>query len=51
MSLPVGVSQTLPFYTDWPSSFWITALSAGTYLLSTLPAMTRKSARMEQAEA
>ncbi|HEY2230906.1 MAG TPA: metal ABC transporter permease [Xanthobacteraceae bacterium] len=31
---------TLAFYTDWPSSFWITALSAGVYLVSTLPAMT-----------
>jgi zinc/manganese transport system permease protein len=28
---------TLAFYTDWPSSFWITALSAGVYLLSILP--------------
>jgi zinc/manganese transport system permease protein len=28
---------TLAFYTDWPSSFWITALSAGIYLLSMLP--------------
>jgi zinc/manganese transport system permease protein len=27
---------TLAFYTDWPSSFWITALSAGSYLLATL---------------
>lgn len=27
----------LAFYTDWPSSFWITALSAGAYLLATLP--------------
>jgi zinc/manganese transport system permease protein len=27
---------TLAFYTDWPSSFWITALAAGVYLLSTL---------------
>ncbi|HVC53125.1 MAG TPA: metal ABC transporter permease [Stellaceae bacterium] len=26
----------LAFYTDWPVSFWITALSAGGYLLSTL---------------
>ncbi|HKK01523.1 MAG TPA: metal ABC transporter permease, partial [Desulfuromonadales bacterium] len=25
---------TLAFYTDWPSSFWITALSAGVYLLA-----------------
>jgi zinc/manganese transport system permease protein len=40
---------TLAFYTDWPSSFWITALSAGTYLLSTLPAMTRKLSRVEPA--
>jgi zinc/manganese transport system permease protein len=29
----------LAFYTDWPSSFWITALSAGTYLFSTLPSL------------
>ena len=28
---------TLAFYTDWPSSFWITALSAAVYLLSALP--------------
>ncbi|MBV8615948.1 MAG: metal ABC transporter permease, partial [Acetobacteraceae bacterium] len=28
---------TLAFYTDWPSSFWITALSATVYLLSALP--------------
>jgi zinc/manganese transport system permease protein len=27
---------TLAFYTDWPSSFWITALSAGIYLLAVL---------------
>src|SRR5580700_1729271 len=33
---------TLAFYTDWPSSFWITALSAGTYLVATLPRMSRK---------
>ena len=25
---------TLAYYTDWPTSFWITALSAGTYLLA-----------------
>src|SRR5580693_4063849 len=42
---------TLAFYTDWPSSFWITALSAGTYLLATLPAMTRKPARLDHAAA
>ena len=28
---------TLAFYTDWPSSFWITALSAAVYLATTLP--------------
>ena len=28
---------TLAFYTDWPSSFWITALSGGVYLLTALP--------------
>ncbi len=27
----------LAYYTDWPASFWITALSAAVYLLSTLP--------------
>ena len=27
---------TLAFYTDWPSSFWITALSAGVYLLASI---------------
>ncbi len=41
---------TLAFYTDWPSSFWITALSAATYLLATVPAMTRRSARLGAAQ-
>jgi zinc/manganese transport system permease protein len=27
----------LAFYTDWPSSFWITALSTAVYLLAILP--------------
>ena len=31
----------LAFYTDWPSSFWITALSAGMYLFTTLPSVGR----------
>jgi zinc/manganese transport system permease protein len=31
----------LAFYTDWPSSFWITALSAGIYLFTTLPSVGR----------
>jgi zinc/manganese transport system permease protein len=26
---------TLAFYTDWPSSFWITALSTAVYLFIT----------------
>ena len=36
------------FYTDWPTSFWITALSGGLYLLATLAAglpATRRSTR------
>jgi zinc/manganese transport system permease protein len=28
---------TLAFYTDWPTSFWITALSASAYLLACVP--------------
>ena len=32
---------TLAFYTDWPVSFWITALSAGAYGLTTLPLIGR----------
>jgi zinc/manganese transport system permease protein len=42
---------TLAFYTDWPSSFWITALSAGTYLLATLSGVTRKPARTDLQQA
>ena len=30
---------TLAFYTDWPSSFWISALSATAYLLACLPGL------------
>ncbi len=41
---------TLAFYTDWPSSFWIAALSTATYLLTLLPRAAsprrRRSARM-----
>jgi zinc/manganese transport system permease protein len=40
---------TLAFYTDWPSSFWITALSAGVYLVSTLPGMTGSRKPVPQA--
>jgi zinc/manganese transport system permease protein len=32
---------TLAYYTDWPSSFWITALSATVYLLAILPRPVR----------
>ncbi len=32
---------TLAFYTDWPSSFWITALSVAIYLLALLPGRWR----------
>ena len=31
------VGLALAFYTDWPTSFWITALSGGTFLLASLP--------------
>ena len=31
---------TLAFYTDWPTSFWISALSCGVYLWSVLPRMS-----------
>ena len=27
----------LAYYTDWPTSFWITALSAAVYFASLLP--------------
>lgn len=33
----------LAFYTDWPVSFWITALSAGIYLIAALPRPHRVS--------
>jgi zinc/manganese transport system permease protein len=32
----------LAYYTDWPSSFWITALSAAVYLLTVLPRPVRR---------
>ena len=31
------LGTTLAFHTDWPSSFWITARSAGVYLIATIP--------------
>ncbi len=36
---------TLAFYTDWPASFWITALSSGVYLLAVLASGLRAQAR------
>jgi len=39
--LEAWLGITLAFYTDWPSSFWITALSAGIYLFATLPRFGR----------
>jgi zinc/manganese transport system permease protein len=38
----------LAYYTDWPASFWITALSALVYLLAGLPQMLRRPAAVPQ---
>jgi zinc/manganese transport system permease protein len=35
--LEAWLGIALAYYTDWPSSFWITALSAAVYLLASLP--------------
>jgi zinc/manganese transport system permease protein len=32
----------LAYCTDWPTSFWITALSAGTYLAACIPGLPRR---------
>ena len=44
----------LAFYTDWPTSFWITALSGGLYLGATLlgglPATQRAAIRSMRSE-
>jgi zinc/manganese transport system permease protein len=37
---------TLAFYTDWPSSFWISALSSSAYLAVTVLQMLRKRRRL-----
>ncbi len=34
---------TLAYYTDWPTSFWITALSSAVYVASLLPETMRRS--------
>jgi zinc/manganese transport system permease protein len=36
---------TLAFFTDWPTSFWITALSTGVYLVSVLGGHLRPGSR------
>ena len=33
-----GSAWCSPIYTDWPTSFWITALSSGVYLIAVLHA-------------
>ncbi len=38
---------TLAFYTDWPSSFWITALSVAIYLLAGLPRLIERRAALQ----
>jgi zinc/manganese transport system permease protein len=35
--IEVCLGITFAFYTDWPTSFWITALSASVYFLTVLP--------------
>ncbi len=39
--LEAWLGITLAFYTDWPSSFWIAALSAAVYLVTLLPGRIR----------
>lgn len=34
---------TLAYYTDWPTSFWITALSSAVYVASLLPGTMRRA--------
>jgi zinc/manganese transport system permease protein len=35
--LEAWLGIVLAFYTDWPTSFWITALSAAVYIFAVLP--------------
>ncbi len=39
--LEAWLGLTLAFYTDWPTSFWISALSAGIYLLAVVWSLRR----------
>jgi zinc/manganese transport system permease protein len=41
--LEAWLGITLAYYTDWPSSFWITTLSATVYLAASLPRWRRQS--------
>ena len=41
---------TLAFYTDWPSSFWISALSASVYFLATVPWAIASRRRLAEAQ-
>jgi zinc/manganese transport system permease protein len=43
--LEAWLGLTLAFYTDWPTSFWITALGGAFYLLALLAAKQRGSRR------
>jgi len=42
---------TLAFYTDWPSSFWISALSASVYFLASVPWALASRRRLVEAHA
>jgi zinc/manganese transport system permease protein len=42
--LEAWIGITLAFYTDWPSSFWITTLSTTVYVVAALPRPGRASA-------
>ncbi len=39
---------TLAFYTDWPTSFWISLLSAGVYLAATAAGALRSRSGLRQ---
>ena len=43
--LEAWLGITLAFYTDWPSSFWITALSGVIYLLAAMPGLVSRHAK------
>jgi zinc/manganese transport system permease protein len=47
--LEAWLGLTLAFYTDWPTSFWITALGGAFYLLAFLIARQRSTGRATEA--